>query len=136
LRISLYQIHPEGAISRPENSAEDSRQKMTRYGAALQACLCLFQDHTVCKVSAVPRRKTKQLIFQGSRMVLDICNWIAKSRPDDVRWDKVEHVKRILTGETYPVSPKQIAAKLIEHMLEHGRANQRWRQSESSGETE
>ncbi len=69
-------------------------------------------------------------------MVLDICNWIAKSRPDDVRWDKVEHVKRILTGETYPVSPKQIAAKLIEHMLEHGRANQRWKHSESCGETE
>jgi hypothetical protein len=68
--------------------------------------------------------------------VLDICAWISKSRPDDVRWDKVEHVKRILTGETYPVSPKQIAAKLIEHMLEHGRANQRWKHSGSSGETE
>jgi hypothetical protein len=53
-----------------------------------------------------------------------------------VRWDKVEHVKRILTGETYPVSPKQIAAKLIEHMLEQGRANQRWKQSGSNGETE
>ena len=53
-----------------------------------------------------------------------------------MRWDKVEHVKRILTGETYPVSPKQIAAKLIEHMLEQGRANQRWKQSGSNGETE
>ena len=68
--------------------------------------------------------------------MLDICGWISKSRPDDVRWDKVEHVKRILTGETYPVSPKQIAAKLIEHMLEQGRANQRWKQSGSNGETE
>ena len=68
--------------------------------------------------------------------MLDICGWISKSRPDDVRWDKVEHVKRILIGETYPVSPRQIAAKVIEHMLEHGRANQRWKHSESSGETE
>jgi hypothetical protein len=68
--------------------------------------------------------------------VLDIGGWISKSRPDDVRWDKVEHVKQILTGETYPVSPKQIAAKLIEHMLEHGRANQRWKQTESSSETD
>jgi hypothetical protein len=68
--------------------------------------------------------------------VLDIHGWISKSRPDDVRWDKVEHVKQILTGETYPVSPKQIAVKLIEHMLEHGRANQRLKQSESSAETE
>jgi hypothetical protein len=68
--------------------------------------------------------------------VLDICGWISKSRPDDVRWDKVEHVKRILTGETYPVSPKQIAAKLIEHMLEHGRANQRWKHTGSSSKTE
>ena len=53
-----------------------------------------------------------------------------------MRWDKVEHVKRILTGETYPVSPKQIAAKLIEHMLEHGRANQRWKHTGSSSKTE
>jgi hypothetical protein len=68
--------------------------------------------------------------------VLDICGWISKSRPDDVRWDKVEHVKGILTGETHPVSPRQIAAKLIDHMLEHGRANQRWKHTGSSGETE
>jgi hypothetical protein len=67
--------------------------------------------------------------------VLDICGWISKSRPDGVRWDKVEHVKRILTGEAYPVSPKQIAVKLIEHMLEHGRANQRWKHTASSSET-
>jgi hypothetical protein len=68
--------------------------------------------------------------------VFDICNLIAKSRPEDVRWDKVEHVKQLLTGETYPVSPTQIAAKLIEHMLEHGRANQGWKHSGSSSETE
>ena len=79
---------------------------------------------------------TRSTVTRGNLSVLDICAWISKSRPDDVRWDKVEHVKRILTGETYPVSPKQIAAKLIEHMLEHGRANQRWKHSESSGETE
>jgi hypothetical protein len=68
--------------------------------------------------------------------VLDICNLIEKSRPDDVRWDKVEHVKQILSSETYRVSPTQIAAKLIEHMLEHGRANQRWKHSGSSSEPE
>ena len=68
-------------------------RKSARYGAVLQARQCLFQDHTVCKVSAVSRRKKEQLIFQGRHMVLDISNWIAKSRPDDVRWDKVEHVK-------------------------------------------
>jgi hypothetical protein len=68
--------------------------------------------------------------------VLDLRGWISKSRPDDVRWDKVEHVKQILTGETYPVSPKQIAMKLIEHMLEHGRASQRWKDSGSRGQTE
>jgi hypothetical protein len=68
--------------------------------------------------------------------VLDICGWISKSRPDDVRWDKVEHVKRILTGETYPVSPKQLAVKLIEHMLEHGRASPRWKRTGSSSDTE
>jgi hypothetical protein len=47
---------------------------------------------------------------------------------DGTRWNT--------SSETYPVSPKQIAAKLIEHMLEHGRANQHRKPSESSGETE
>src|ERR1700722_6217148 len=78
----------------------------------------------------------RSTVTRGNLSVFDIRNLIAKSRPDDVRWDKVEHVKQILTGETYPVSPTQIAAKLIEHMLEHGRANQRWKHSGSSSETE
>lgn len=59
--------------------------------------------------------------------MLDIGVWILKSGLEDARWEKVEHVKRILTGGTYPVPPRQIAVKLIEHMLERGHA---------SGETE
>jgi anti-sigma28 factor (negative regulator of flagellin synthesis) len=56
--------------------------------------------------------------------VLEIYRWILKSEPHDVRWEKVERVKRILTGGTYLVPPKQVAAKLIEQMLERGRGNQ------------
>jgi anti-sigma28 factor (negative regulator of flagellin synthesis) len=36
---------------------------------------------------------------------------------DDVRWEKVEQIKLIVTGETYPVPPERVAEKLIEHML-------------------
>jgi anti-sigma28 factor (negative regulator of flagellin synthesis) len=50
--------------------------------------------------------------------VLDINYWTSISGPDDVRWEKVEHIKRILAGGTYPVPPEQVAAKLIEDILE------------------
>jgi len=63
--------------------------------------------------------------------VLDICYSISKTCPHDVRWEKVERIKRILTGGTYSVPPKQVAPKLLEHMLERGRANQRWKRSRS-----
>jgi anti-sigma-28 factor FlgM len=95
--------------------------------------LVSFISKQATRIATAIARST---VTRENLSVLNICGWISKSRPDDVRWDKVEHVKRILTGETYPVSPKQIAAKLIEHMLEHGRANQRWKQSGSSGETD
>jgi Anti-sigma-28 factor, FlgM len=64
--------------------------------------------------------------------VLDIYYWVSKSGPDDVRWEKVEYIKRILTGGTYPVPPQQVAAKFLEHMLE-GRPNDRWERSGSRG---
>jgi anti-sigma28 factor (negative regulator of flagellin synthesis) len=92
--------------------------------------------NAACIVHQEARAIARSTITRGDLSVLDICDLITKSRPDDVRWDKVEHVKRILTSETYPVSPTQIAAKLIEHMLEHGRVNQRWKHSGSSGEIE
>jgi anti-sigma28 factor (negative regulator of flagellin synthesis) len=49
--------------------------------------------------------------------MLEIYRWILKSGSQDVRWEKVERIKRILTGGTYPVPPKQVAAKLIEQMF-------------------
>jgi hypothetical protein len=55
---------------------------------------------------------------------------ISKRAPNDVRWEKVEQIKPNVTGGTYPVSPEQVAAKLIEHMLDRGRAKrQRKRKS-------
>jgi hypothetical protein len=63
--------------------------------------------------------------------VLDICDLISKTGPHDVRWDKVERIKQNLTGGTYPVPPRQVAAKLIKQMLELGRANRRWKRSRS-----
>jgi anti-sigma28 factor (negative regulator of flagellin synthesis) len=50
---------------------------------------------------------------------------ISKSASDDVRWEKAERIKRIVTGGAYSVPPKQVPAKLLERMLERGRANHR-----------
>jgi Anti-sigma-28 factor, FlgM len=63
--------------------------------------------------------------------VLDICYWISKTRPRDVRWEKVERIRRILTAGTYSVPPKRVAAKLLERMMERDRANQRWKHNRS-----
>jgi hypothetical protein len=50
---------------------------------------------------------------------------ISKTGPHDVRWEKVERLRLLLTGGTYSVPPKQVAAKLLEQMLERYRANHR-----------
>jgi anti-sigma28 factor (negative regulator of flagellin synthesis) len=49
--------------------------------------------------------------------VLDIYDLISKNEPDDVRWKKIKQLKLILTNGAYPVSPEQLAARLIERML-------------------
>jgi anti-sigma28 factor (negative regulator of flagellin synthesis) len=54
----------------------------------------------------------------------------SKRAPYDVRWEKVEQIKPNVIGGTYPVSPEQVAAKLIEHMLDHDRA---WRPRKQNG---
>ena len=46
---------------------------------------------------------------------------ISKRAPNDVRWEKVEQIKPHVVAGTYPVPPEQVAAKLIEYMLESGR---------------
>ncbi len=65
-------------------------------------------------------------------MKLDTYYWFSKSAQDDVRWEKVEHIKRIVTGGTYAVPAQRVAAKLVRHMLERDRANRRWEQSRTN----
>jgi Anti-sigma-28 factor, FlgM len=67
--------------------------------------------------------------------VLEIYRWIVKSGPHDVRWEKVELIKRILTDGAYSVPQKQVAAKLIEQMLERGRGNHCCERRRSGGTT-
>jgi hypothetical protein len=67
--------------------------------------------------------------------MLDVDYWISNSGPDDVRWEKLEHIKQIMSGGMYPVPPKLVAVKLLEHMLELDRANRRWKRSRSSAKT-
>jgi hypothetical protein len=67
--------------------------------------------------------------------VLDIHYSILKSEPDDVRWEKVDHVRLMVACGMYPVTLEQIAAKVIEQMLETGRANHHWKPSRSSGKS-
>jgi hypothetical protein len=67
--------------------------------------------------------------------VADIYSLMSKRELDDVRWEKILQVKRILRGETHSAPPEQIAARLIEQMLERGRGNPRWKRSGSRGDT-
>jgi hypothetical protein len=57
--------------------------------------------------------------------MFDIYDLISQSGLDNVRWDRVKHFKLILTNGVYPVSPDQVAARLIERMLERGRSHLR-----------
>jgi Anti-sigma-28 factor, FlgM len=56
---------------------------------------------------------------------------ISKRAPNDVRWEKVQQIKPNVTGGSYPVPPEQVAAKLIEHMLERGRVKFRRKRDSS-----
>jgi anti-sigma28 factor (negative regulator of flagellin synthesis) len=51
-------------------------------------------------------------------MMLDEYCWFLRSGLDDVRWEKVEHIKRSLAVGTYAVPAKRVAARLFRHMLE------------------
>jgi hypothetical protein len=67
--------------------------------------------------------------------VLDIYDLSSKGEPDDVRWEKVQQFKLILTSGAYPVAAGQVAARLIEEMLESGRIHVRRRHSKLSRKT-
>jgi hypothetical protein len=63
-------------------------------------------------------QQSGQLLTGRNLSVLDIYDLISKSEPDDVRWEKVEQFKLILTKGAYSVPPEQVATTLIEKMLE------------------
>jgi hypothetical protein len=65
--------------------------------------------------------------------VLDIYYSILKSEPNDVRWEKVDHVRLMLANGSYSISPEQVATKVIDQMLESDKHH--WKRSRSSGKT-
>jgi hypothetical protein len=67
--------------------------------------------------------------------VLDIYDLISKSEPDDVRWEKVKQFRLVRTNAVHPVAAEQVAARLIELMLERGRSHLRQGPSKLSGKT-
>jgi hypothetical protein len=67
--------------------------------------------------------------------VLDLCNFISKAGTDDVRWEKVKQFKLILTNTPYAVPPGQVAARVIDQMLERGRLHLRRRKIKLSRKT-
>jgi anti-sigma28 factor (negative regulator of flagellin synthesis) len=67
--------------------------------------------------------------------VLDINRWISMSTLDDVRWEKVERIKLVLTSGTYPVPPERVAEKLVEHMLKLDDANHRRKRGRTGSKT-
>jgi hypothetical protein len=50
---------------------------------------------------------------------------ISKRKSDDVRWERVEHIKLKLATRAYTVATEEVAAKVIEYMLNLGRAYRR-----------
>jgi anti-sigma28 factor (negative regulator of flagellin synthesis) len=67
--------------------------------------------------------------------VLDINRWISMNTLDDVRWEKVEQIKLVLTSGTYPVRSERVAEKLVEHMLNLGDANHGRKRGRSGSQT-
>jgi hypothetical protein len=67
--------------------------------------------------------------------VLDINRWISMSTLDDVRWEKVERIKLVLSSGTYPIPPERVAEKLVEHMLKLDDANHRGKSGRSGSKT-
>jgi anti-sigma28 factor (negative regulator of flagellin synthesis) len=84
-----------------------------------------------CHIAAA---KARSITNQEELSVLDIYYSILKREPDDVRWEKVDHVRLILANGTYPVALEQVATKVIEHMFESGRANYPFKRNRSSVE--
>jgi hypothetical protein len=72
-----------------------------------------------------------QLLTRRTLSVLTSDSRISKRAPNDVRWEKVQQIKPNVTGGTYPVPPEQVAAKLIEHMRDRGRAMRRRKRDSS-----
>jgi hypothetical protein len=61
----------------------------------------------------------------------DIHYSIPKSEPDEVRWEKVDDVRLMLANGTHHVSLAQVAAKIIDQMLESGTHHWKWRRIKS-----
>jgi Anti-sigma-28 factor, FlgM len=67
--------------------------------------------------------------------VLNIYRWISMNTLDDVRWEKVERIKLVLTAGTHPVPPERVAEKLVEHMLTLEDASHRRKRGRSGSKT-
>ena len=67
--------------------------------------------------------------------MLNIYRWISMNTLDDVRWEKVERIKLVLTGGTHPVPPERVAEKLVEHMLTLEDANHSRKRGRSGSKT-
>jgi hypothetical protein len=67
--------------------------------------------------------------------MLDFNRWISMSTLDDVRWEKVEQIKLVVTSRTYPVPPERVAEKLIENMLRRDDASPRRKRGRSRRKT-
>jgi anti-sigma28 factor (negative regulator of flagellin synthesis) len=55
---------------------------------------------------------------QEEMLVLNIHYGIPTSEPDDVRGERVDHIRLMLDNGTHRVSLAQVAAKIIDQMLE------------------
>jgi anti-sigma28 factor (negative regulator of flagellin synthesis) len=66
---------------------------------------------SVVHIATASARSTNN---QEEMSLLDIHYSILNSEPDDVRWEKLDHVRLMLADGTYRIFPEQVATKVIE----------------------
>jgi anti-sigma28 factor (negative regulator of flagellin synthesis) len=79
---------------------------------------------SVVHIATASARSTNN---QKEMSLLDIHYSILKSEPDDVRWEKLDHVRLMLANGTYRISSEQVATNVIDQMLESD--NHHWKRS-------
>ena len=80
-------------------------------------CECTSLRSTGTNTPGIATAIAQSTAVEEGPVIVSSYYWISKSASDDVRWERVEQIRLMLSSKGYPVAPEQVAARLIEHML-------------------